>query len=326
VKIPPPGSDPSGLAEFVDLLVRESEQAPNRIAWINDAARNYDLYLGDHWMSAAPTDQIRLVLNRIQNCIVSLVAVQAGDPPKVTFTPRETGDPPLVYLNTNIPEAQQYAAEMVSAGVDPAQPLPPEVAQQLKAEVESAEIVRARAAGMGQAPPPNLPPDELIVEITDATTSQALQTMFDAAWEEADAQSVFVENILHKNIFGWQPTLVEFLDDEKRHQLTNVHGFQVFPDPIHADPRRWGYVTAAEQPQPADPVLARLRPGRGPRTSASKACRWRSTAVSRPSRSRSRPTTPTRRSCPAERGRPAGQVAAEGAEQARRSGSPSPTS
>jgi hypothetical protein len=241
--LPPPGSDPRIIADFVDRVVRESEQDDRRVCWAPEAERALNLYIGNHYDTPAPADQIRLILNRIQNCIISLVAIQAGDEPKITFTPRETGDPPLVYLNTKLPEVQQLIQELIGSGAvfDPMQPLPQQLAQVVEQRVEAGEVIKAQAAAMGQPAPPGLLPKEAIVEVTDQTASQALQTVFDGMWEECDAHMVFAENIMNKNIVGWQPTLFEFNDDEKRHVLTNVHPKQVFVDPLYSDSSRWQY-------------------------------------------------------------------------------------
>lgn len=288
-ELPPPGTDPSGVAEYVDRLVRESADDPRRVQWLEEAERNYQLYLGQHWTTATPEGEIRLQLNRTQNAIVSLVSLQAGDPPKISFSPRESGEPPLYYLNTELPEAAIVIARLTGA-VDPGrpemsvtqttegedgseqeesyeqperapdplagafadqatgqptfdftQPLPDAIGKQLKAEVEMSIAVAAQqqAGGMPPSEPPL--PEELIVEVTDSTASQALQTVFDAMWEGADAQAIFTECVLNKNILGWQTTLVEFDDEHKKHVLTNIHPKQVFPDPLNSDNKRWAY-------------------------------------------------------------------------------------
>jgi hypothetical protein len=104
VQIPPPGSDPSAIAEYVDLLVREHAQDQHRMAWAEQAERGLNLYLGNHYTTPEPADAIRIVLNRTLTVVISQVAIQAGDPPAFTFKRRETGDKPVVHLNTNLPE------------------------------------------------------------------------------------------------------------------------------------------------------------------------------------------------------------------------------
>lgn len=264
----PPASDPLAggvpavdLAEYLDQLVRESDNDDRRVDWREQADRGLSLYLGEHFETGDDGTMKRVVLNRTQNVIVSLVAIQAGDKPAITFTPRETGEPPLYYLNTQLPESQQIAAQFGAGAIDPMtglpspgidfeQPLPPEVSIQIKQLVETNRLVAMQAAVEGQPAPPLLP-DNLLVEVTDATTSRAVQTIFDGMWEASDAACIFSENILCKNVFGWQPTLFEFDDERKIPVLTNVNPKHVFPDPLNGDSRRWHYVVY-DQPISAD--------------------------------------------------------------------------
>lgn len=254
--IPPPGSDPAAIALYVDRLVREADQDPNRQAWLAEVGRDFNLYLGNHFDTPAPADTIRLVLNRIQNAVIALVAIQAGDQPKITFSPRETGEPPICYLNTKMPAAMPVMQRMFAAGEDPTQPLDDNLAAALKEAIAQGQLMVARAAQTGMAPP-QVPPKELLIEVNDQSAAAALQTVFDGMWDAAGAPYIFVENILNKNILGWQPTLYEFDDDElaggmdKKHVLTNVHPKQVFLDPLNTDSSKWQYAVY-DQPISAD--------------------------------------------------------------------------
>jgi hypothetical protein len=310
--LPAPGTNPEGVAMYVDRLVKESMDDPRRVEWLRTAERNYQMYLGQHWTTATPDGEIRVVLNRTQNAIVSLVSLQAGDPPKITFTPRESSDPPLFYLNTDLPEAMPIMAELgvdptsgmyvppmpdpaktstpggesneaeeadfgkgETQGVQPGQaptpgmipnpaepprsiydPLPKEIGEMYKLRIEQERMIAATYAAQGLPPPVPPPPEDLIIEVNDSTSAQALQTIFDAKWEQADAQAAFVENVMNKNILGWQPTLIEFDDEEKNHVLTNVHPKHVFPDPLHNNPKRWAYCVF-DQPVSVDEALSR---------------------------------------------------------------------
>jgi hypothetical protein len=243
--LPPKGGDPEAIAEYVDKLVRESGNDQRRIDFISQADRAIDLYEGNHFLSADPGDVKRIVLNRIQNVVISLVAIQAGDKPQITFTPRETGEPPLYFLNEQLPEAQQFIGGMIdpTTGIPPdlTQPLDPQAALVIKQQVEASRIQAMQAAAVGMPAPPALP-ENLIIEVTDATAARALQTIFDGLWEECDAARIFAENVHCKNIFGWQPTLFEWDDDCQCPILTNVNPRQVFPDPLNTDVSRWHYV------------------------------------------------------------------------------------
>lgn len=280
MRIPPPGSDPSEIASFCDTIVQELAKDDRRLAWEIEAERGLNLYLGNHFTTGrdvsgntegaefpshnygqAANGMIRLVLNRIQNCIISLMAIQGGDPPKVTFTPRESGEPPIYYLNTNIPEGQSIGtqttqqAAMVGVVWGPTQPLPDAEVANLQQLIAMGEQAKAQAGAAGLPPPAGIIPAEVLVEVSDRTCSEILQVIYDAMWEACDGQYTFVENILNKNIVGWQPTLYEFDDEAKQHILTNIHPLQVFFDGTRSDLRRI-QVAIYDEPVSADEAKA----------------------------------------------------------------------
>jgi hypothetical protein len=252
--LPPPGTDPRAAAEFVDALLRESASDEHRSDFVAQASRGQDLYHGEHWTTPAVKGQLQLVLNRVQNCIVSLGAVQAADPPQLTFTPRETGDQPVHYLNTNLPESAAWVAQLQSLGVDPVGPLPVQAAQQIKQQAQAEELFRNQQLAMGLPQPPAMTPKELLVEVNDRTSAEAVQTIHDALWEQACGQFVFVENCLHKNTLGLQPTLVEWNHETRQIELTNIHALQWFPDPLKS---RKGHYEIYDQPISADEAKAK---------------------------------------------------------------------
>ena len=239
--LPAAGTDPAGTAAFVDACVRECWDDPRRQAWDADADRAMNLYLGSHWQTNADDGMLRLVINRVQNCIISLVAVQAGDPPKIEFVARERGDPPLVFCNTNTPGGQMLAQELIAGGMNPNAAIPDPMSHQIMERAEAGEQMKMA----GLMAPGMLTKDD-IVEVNDATAAEAVQTVFDAMWDQSDCQALFVENVLYKNILGWQPTLYEFDDVEKKHVLTNVNPRQVFFDRLRSDLSRQQYAVYDE--------------------------------------------------------------------------------
>jgi hypothetical protein len=125
-------------------------------------------------------------------------------------------------------------------------PLPDAIAQQLQQMVQQSEMIAAQAQAAGLPTPPEVLPDDFLVEVTDQTTAQAIQTIFDAGWDEANVQFIFVENTSNKNILGWQPTVYGFDDTTKDHVLQNVHPYLVYPDPMKTDSSTWNYVVYFE--------------------------------------------------------------------------------
>jgi hypothetical protein len=239
--LPPPGGDKVMIAEFANMLLLESTWDQRRQAWELEAAQAMNQYLGYHWGDLADDGTIRLTLNRTQNCVISLMAIQAGDPPKITFTARESGETPQLFLNTQNPAGQvlagQIAGQAQAGGhdFDPMTPLADDVAAVVRQEVAQGQMLADQLTAAGQPVPPNLPTRAAVIEISEFESAQALQTVFDAMWEECSGQFTFVENVLNKNILGMQPTLYEFDDESKRHVLKNIHGFQFFPDSMQSN-------------------------------------------------------------------------------------------
>ena len=264
MEIPPIGPQyAQDIAQYVDLLVMESDQDAQRVRWSQGAVEGFSLYMGDQWDEEedARMGIKRITMNRIQNVAVSMMAIQAADPPQVEFVPRESGDESVVYVNVNLPEGKVLAARMqasaMQSGVewDPSLPLDDKAAADIRSEIDAGELMVAQAQMMGM-PAPAVLPKEVLVEVNDRTAAETVQVVFDAMWEECGAQQVFVDNILNKNVYGWQPCLYEFDDELKRHRLTNVHPLQVFPDPLRTGSDRSSYVVY-DEPMFVDEAVAR---------------------------------------------------------------------
>ena len=251
---------PTAVAEYINSIVREAAQADRRLEWESDVDSDLQEYVGNEetraprvYDSASGLYEVlphvsdksrRIALNRIQNSVISMAAIQAADPPKIEFSPRESGEPPVAFLNTNEPMAQQIAANWMSMGVpfDPMQPLPPELADDLQTQIAAAEQLRMQAMAAALPEPPGLLPKEVLVEVTDATAADWLQTIHEGMWEAANGQYYFTENTLNKCILGWQPTMVTFNRDLGHPELNNVNSMHVFIDPLATHPGRAGYM------------------------------------------------------------------------------------
>jgi hypothetical protein len=239
--LPPPGTDPRGVAAYVTRIAQESAQDRRRIAFDAECETGINYYVGNQWGDRVVAGAVQLVLNRVVACVIAQQAIQAGDPPKIVFTARESGEPPLVYVNGETQAGRDLAADMkkqagasdeaTAAAFDPAKPLPPALASLVRRNIDEGERLAQQAAAAGLAPPVGWPTKDAIVEVTERTATEALQTVFDGMWELCNAYQVYVENILNKNTLGTQPTRYEFDDDQKMHLLENVHPRHVFLDP-----------------------------------------------------------------------------------------------
>jgi hypothetical protein len=261
MKLPRPGEDNATLASGINQLVEETSRDPFRLRWSQQCDRGMQLYLGEHFYTPVPSGQvyaegvidykwvedagdpgeIRLVINRVLNIVLSLNAIQSADPPEITFTPRETGAAPRYFLAVNRPEAQELANELQQQGVDPEAELSETAAEWVRQRIADSRMEWIQAMQMGeQVDKPDLPP-EVLCEVSDRTQAEALKIVFDGMAEECGFLAAYQENNLNKNIMGVQPLLVEFSDDTKTFALTNIHPKQWFPDRIKVQSDQWNY-------------------------------------------------------------------------------------
>lgn len=266
------------VAHYVNRLLLEFRQSEGRIRF--DAQLNQSLwnYVGRQNESSPLTtilDDVsgridvypaiiepirRININRIQNVVMSMLANQASDPPKVTFVAREQGEPPLVYLNTDAPEAMALLQRMA---IDPMQPIPDPIVAMIRQEIEAADVIRQNAMATGQPVPPGLLTPDVLVDVDDDAAAEMRQTIFDGLWEACNGQFHFVENILNKCIFGWQPTLYEWDAAVGYPRLRNVNVRHCFVDTLHTDPLQgteaiWDEIISADEAAARYPEFAEV--------------------------------------------------------------------
>lgn len=325
MRVPEIESPAESKVAFIDALEDECARDPNRIAWDNSKQRWLDLYTGSHFATAvkyddlepelrrrsvATTQVVKIVYNRVMNAVLAMLAGQVSNPPKIQFSARETGEPPIYYLNGFIkhPLVQQLAAQS-GAGSDGAAeaaatygdghpesaraaaeagmsvPLEEPFVSMLKQEIELGKMLEAEARMNGQPVPVDIVPEEALIEITDQTTAQFTQVVFDALWEQCGGLEATAENILNKKVLGWQATLFEFdrgriSFGESPVTITNVEGSNVDLDPLTSSFRRGRYKILYE-PVSAEEGIAKY-------PDAADAIRGKSTSGTLNSRRRSR--------------------------------------
>lgn len=218
----------------------------------------------------------KLVYNRVMNAVLAMLAGQISNPPKVVFGARENGEPPITYLNGFVQnpllapiavaagaqdERVQELATIYGVGhpqvQDAAQqvgnsvPLTPDLVQKVQALIDQGKMAQIQARMANMPPPQGIVPPEALIEITDQSTAQFTQTIFDGLWEQCGGIEVSAENILNKKVMGWAPTLFEsdrskIANGDSPITLTNVEGAQVFFDPMTSSFRPPRYVIMKE--------------------------------------------------------------------------------
>ena len=243
-------ADDSVIVQYSDDLIR---QAWTRAQGDFDRAdRNYNLYLGNHWTAQYIPDNnfsALYVFNRIKTILLSHAAIQNGTTPKVSLLPRQSGRKGLGFVNTAVlasiwrdlltnPESRNLLTsippECIAEPPAVPQPLPQAVYAQLQSAIEEGQLLTSEALQNRQPKPKVLPP-ELIVEINDTTACAALQDLFDAKWDECNADFHVITDSLYNAICGWSHIFYRWDEQAERHLLHNCEVRQVFLDPTRPD-------------------------------------------------------------------------------------------
>lgn len=244
---PSPG-DESAILAYVNGFVWESLERSR--AARDQAQRNFNLYLGYHWTEVAPDQSAaRYVFNRIKTIIVSHAAIQAGKKPKVDILPRQSGTNGPCFVNTDVlgsllpiiqsnPDLMALVSKiplecMEAPPATPA-PLPRQIYEELKSAIEQGQML-VEMAKMQRLPLPKVLPPELIVEVSDITAAESMQVLFDAQWDECNADYHAITDALYNTIGGWSHIFYRWDALAERHLLHNAETYQVFLDPTRPD-------------------------------------------------------------------------------------------
>lgn len=276
MQLPPPrqsldlmsDEDTAAITSFADGVVLEC--AERRTGRDEQARRNYNLYLGNHWLTVAPDESYRYVFNRIKTIVMAHAAIQNGQRPQVTFSPRQSGDPGLGYVNLGVLKGIRQTPEIVAilqqippqCLMNPPMPLPQQVTAMLNQAIEQGQLLTERAQ-MLRLPAPVVIPEELLVKINDDTACEALQMLFDSKWDECDADYFMLTDSFYNNIIGWSHMSYQWDKLNQRHKLFNCEFPQVFLDPMRPDIRQsqtavWDHIMSADEGAADYPNLAQF--------------------------------------------------------------------
>lgn len=183
-----------------------------------------------------------LVVNEIQNAIISTTQIQTQEPPAASLEPVETGEPPLhfwagpqdVGLALFGLQVFEVASFIDENGVEqPPTPLDPMVAGQLKALAVPEEVSPALPMGMIRP--------EWIAEVSDQSTADVYQTVLDIFWERSQSDLFIRQALMDTNIQGTWFGLYEFDDTRLRHTLKAMPFLQVYADATVRDIADMGF-------------------------------------------------------------------------------------
>jgi hypothetical protein len=263
--MPPPGQamsdeDQNLVWNYLSRLALQERQ--ESAAWVTQADQSEVIYFyGDY----PPPPDDRLVINDIQNQVISTVDAQTKERPVSSIEPRETGEPADYYWAGDPQLGLAIGIPPQSLGLDPAdnspippQPLPHALGAQLCAAAESGQpfpLPTPPAAqpaidpATGQpAPPPSVAIDEdMIVTVDDATTADFFQGVHDALWELGGIDPAIESAVLWNDIHGYLAWLYAFDadPDPARPPLPRLRKMsikQVYLDSAHEDVRDMQHV------------------------------------------------------------------------------------
>lgn len=222
----------------VDELVMEAQELrhEHEEKW----RRNERRYLGDHWDRPALAGLDQHTINRILTTILAHTAVQTEQRASVKFSPHEIGEPPIVYMKPDIlsklPETSQAPSftPLQLAGQEPIEDFQffallavtrPELVEVPTVDAQGNETIEEQPQDV-----PVFTDDDFHI-VNENMIAEAMQSLFDAKWEQADADHWWTQNVLYKNVYGHQAMLVEWDDEKQCYSLCNVR-----PDAIWISP------------------------------------------------------------------------------------------
>lgn len=215
---------------------------------------NVALYHGDHQAVYDPSTlgEFYATSNQIQGAVITQVAVMTERPVRPVFVPRETNEPPEIFLKPEsaykVPPNAGLSDEQV-AGADV---IPEPLFDFLSSQTMPQEVDNPRAGevvpgtGMGETKPEVQPDtveiqvpifdDEDFIFVDDALCAEALTQEHDSEWEMCSGDEMLRQAITQASIIGHQDFLVQWNDQDSRFDLVSLYPYHTWID-------RWSFST-----------------------------------------------------------------------------------
>lgn len=228
--LPPIGApiDAGEICAAIMLLKEEARLVRDPYEQWADLSSSYFHY----GAAQAPADG-SIIIQDIQNSVITQTDVQTKEPPTITLEPVDTEEPPIYFCTLDPATATRVGLQPqeFQAGTDPTgQPLP-----QQPLSPQSTFALQQLIAQQ------QLPPSALI-EIGISNITDFYQKIFNVIWQRSNPEAWYYENTLWNNVYGWVTTLYEFDDANKKHIFTNKSLRQVFADPTNSDIDKSAYL------------------------------------------------------------------------------------
>lgn len=215
---------------------------------------NVALYHGDHQAVYDPSTlgEFYATSNQIQGAVITQVAVMTERPVRPVFVPRETNEPPEIFLKPESaykvpPNAGLSAEQMAGADV-----IPEPLFDFLSSQTMPQEVDNPRAGevvpgtGVGETKPEVQPDtveiqvpifdDEDFIFVDDALCAEALTQEHDSEWEMCSGDEMLRQAITQASIIGHQDFLVQWNDQDSRFDLISLYPYHTWID-------RWSFST-----------------------------------------------------------------------------------
>ena len=215
---------------------------------------NVALYHGDHQAVYDPSTlgEFYATSNQIQGAVITQVAVMTERPVRPVFVPRETNEPPEIFLKPESaykvpPNAGLSDEQMAGADV-----IPEPLFDFLSSQTMPQEVDNPRAGevvpgtGVGETKPEVQPDtveiqvpifdDEDFIFVDDALCAEALTQEHDSEWEMCSGDEMLRQAITQASIIGHQDFLVQWNDQDSRFDLVSLYPYHTWID-------RWSFST-----------------------------------------------------------------------------------
>lgn len=216
---------------------------------------NVALYHGDHkemfW--SHNKDRYYATSNQIQGAVITQVAVMTEKPIRPVFVPRETNEPPEIFLkpesaykvppNSGLTEEQLAGAEVIPEQLFDY--LSSQTVPQMQPNPRAGEVIPG--TGVGEGVKPEVEPDEVEVQVPifmdddfifvdDALCAEALTQEHDSEWEMCSGDEMLRQAITQASVIGHQDFLVQWNDQDSRFDLVSLYPYHTWID-------RWAFST-----------------------------------------------------------------------------------
>jgi len=216
---------------------------------------NVALYHGEHHQvfKSDSNRDFYATSNQIQGSVITQVAVMTERPIRPVFVPRETNEPPEIFLKPEsaykVPENSGLSREQLAG----AEIIPEQLFDFLSTQTMTQEVDNPQAGqpipgtGQGEGQSPELQPDTVEIQVPifndedfifvdDALCAEALTQEHDSEWEMCGGDEMLRQAITQASVIGHQDFLVQWNEQDSRFDLVSLYPYHTWID-------RWAFST-----------------------------------------------------------------------------------